>query len=421
MSYIKTSDVFNSVQQLPPDALFNLKARLSKDPRPLKVDLGIGAYRDNNGKPWVLPSVVKAEKLITSDPNYNHEYLGISGLPQLTKAAAKTIIGHANFDHDRIISVQSLSGTGALHIASKFLSIIPTTKSKTVYISDPTWINHVNIFENEGFKVEKYPYWDYENKCLNFDAMLSYFQSIENGGIILLHACAHNPTGMDPTETQWRQILDVMHEKDHFVLFDSAYQGFASGSLEKDAFAIRLAVNEKLRDSCLLICQSFAKNVGMYGERVGCFHVVLPEGGNPSVSTSVLSHLNKITRSEVSNPPAYGAKIVSTILTNEELTNQWHKDLITMSGRIKEMRYKLRDHLVTLKTPGNWDHIVQQCGMFSFTGLNSEMAQRLEKKHAVYITGNGRASIAGLNEGNVEYVAKAIDEVVRHFQEQSKL
>ena len=213
--------------------------------------------------------------------------------------------------------------------------------------------------------------------------------------------------------------MDLMVENDHIVLFDSAYQGFASGDLDRDAFAVRMGLEKLANSSPIFVCQSFAKNVGMYGERVGCFHFVLPRQDSSvnveAVKSAILSQITKLTRSELSNPPAYGAKVVSTVLSNPELNAQWHKDLVTMSSRIIKMRHQLRDHLIKLETPGNWDHIVGQTGMFSYTGLRPEMVKRLEEEHAVYLVSSGRASIAGLNSGNVEYVAKAINEVVNHF------
>ncbi|EDO17098.1 hypothetical protein Kpol_1025p18 [Vanderwaltozyma polyspora DSM 70294] len=412
--------ILNNIELLPADALFGIKQRFSQDNREPKVDLGIGAYRDNTGKPWVLPSVKAAEKLIQEDPTYNHEYLSISGLPQLTSGASKIMFGEDSTaaKEKRIISVQSLSGTGALHIAAKFFSLF--FKEKLVYLSTPTWPNHKNVFETQGLKTSAYPYWNDADKSLDLEGFVRSIKDAPSGSIFLLHACAHNPTGLDPTKEQWGTILDEIAKKGHIALFDSAYQGFASGDLDNDAFAVRLGVEKLSEVSPIFICQSFAKNVGMYGERVGCFHLIVPRQ-EPSVDVdsikkAINSQLAKIVRSEVSTPAAYGAKIVAKILNEPSLTQQWHKDMVTMSSRITKMRHSLRDHLVALGTPGNWDHIVNQCGMFSYTGLTAEMVARLESNHAVYLVSSGRASIAGLNDGNVEYVAKAIDEVVRYFQ-----
>lgn len=417
--------ILNNVEKLPADALFDIKQRFSKDTREPKVDLGIGAYRDENGKPWVLPSVRSAEKLVQEDASYNHEYLGITGLPALTSNAAKVLFGEDSsaLAEDRVLSVQSLSGTGALHIAAKFISkFLP---NRTLYLSNPTWANHNAIFQSQGIQTATYAYWDAKTKSLDLQGYLQSVKNAPNGSIFVLHACAHNPTGLDPNREQWNQILDEIVAKDHIVLFDSAYQGFASGDLDRDAFAVRLGI-QKLSKVCpIFVCQSFAKNIGLYGERVGCFHLVLPQQNDAnvnlvSIKAAISSHLSKMIRSEVSNPPAYGAKVAAKILSTPALTQQWHQDMVTMSSRINKMRAALRDKLVSLKTPGTWDHIVQQCGMFSYTGLSPVMVQRLESQHAVYLVSSGRISIAGLNDGNVDYVAKAIDEVVRHQTDSPK-
>lgn len=414
--------VLNNIDLLPPDALFDIKQRYSNDTRANKVDLGIGAYRDNNGRPWVLPSVKHAEQELQADPSFNHEYLPITGLPEFTSGAAK-IIFDEQYDPKSTVSVQSISGTGALHIAAKFVSkFLP---NRSVFVSDPTWANHAAIFNSQDVDTKTYPYWDAATKSLNLNGFIESIDSAPTGSIFLLHACAHNPTGLDPTEEQWAQILNHIASKNHIALFDSAYQGFASGNLGNDAFSVRLGLQKLRKVSPILVCQSFAKNFGLYGERAGCFHLVLPEQDdsklNDKVFSAVKSQLANIVRSEVSNPPAYGAKIVAKILNNDTLKDEWYQDMITMSSRINIMRHKLRDHLVQLETPGNWDHVVNQCGMFSFTGLTKKMVHRLETQHGIYMVASGRASMAGLNENNVEYVARAIDETVRFFQNEIKL
>ncbi|CCE83841.1 Piso0_004431 [Millerozyma farinosa CBS 7064] len=419
------SSYFASIKEIPPDPLFGLKARYTSDDRKDKVDLGIGAYRDNNGKPWILPSVREAEKRLVASPDFNHEYLGISGYEPFLRESSKVILGEQSvaLKESRVVSQQSLSGTGALHLAAVFLKEFYTTESRsqpTVYLSAPTWANHRQIFSSLGLNVETYPYWNKESKSLDFSGYLDAIKKAPKNSIFILHACAHNPTGLDPTKEQWKTILHELSNRGHMALFDSAYQGFASGDLEKDAFALRYAVDSKLFKTPIVVCQSFAKNVGMYGERVGAVHVI-PAEENKSLNSAIKSQLNRLARSEFSNPPAYGSKIVSLVLSDPDLRQKWHQDLITMSSRINEMRVRLRDLLTKeLHTPGNWDHIATQSGMFSFTGLTPEMVERLEKNHGVYMMSSGRASVAGLNEGNVEKVAKAIDEVVR-FYSKSKL
>lgn len=408
---------FAGIKELPPDPLFGLKARYNADSRSDKVDLGIGAYRDNDGKPWILPAVRQAEQKLINSPDYNHEYLSISGYEPFTSSAAKVILGDNSLaiKDNKIVSQQSLSGTGALHVAGVFIKQF-YQGNHTIYLSQPTWANHKQIFETIGFKVASYPYWNNETKSLDLNGFLKAIESAPQGSIFLLHACAHNPTGLDPSHSQWNEILTALNKKQHLVIFDSAYQGFASGDLEKDAYPIRKAIDSKLITSPIIICQSFAKNVGMYGERVGAIHVIAStEESNESLNKAIKSQLNKIIRSEISNPPAYGSKIVATILNDPELYSQWRKDLVTMSSRIGKMRDTLRSKLKSLGTPGTWNHITDQTGMFSFTGLTPDMVERLQSKHGIYLVSSGRASVAGLNDGNVDKVAKAIDEVVRHF------
>ncbi|EEQ37363.1 Aspartate aminotransferase, cytoplasmic [Clavispora lusitaniae] len=411
------SRYFSQITELPPDPLFGLKARYVGDSRTDKVDLGIGAYRDNNGKPWILPAVRKAERKLIDSEGYNHEYLSISGYEPFLTESAKVILGEDSkaIQNSTVVSQQSLSGTGALHLAGAFLRGF-YAGNHTVYLSKPTWANHKQIFSSLELKVETYPYWDDENKKLDIEGYVKTIERAPRGSIFLLHACAHNPTGLDPTAEEWDRILNAIAANDHLPLFDSAYQGFASGNLDKDAAAIRKAINSGMFKSPILICQSFAKNVGMYGERVGALHVVLPEEDKEtteSLKRAIKSQLNKLTRSEISNPPAYGSKIVATILTDPELRKQWEEDLVTMSSRIIKMRNVLRSKLESLGTPGTWEHITNQTGMFSFTGLSPDMVARLEKTHGVYLVSSGRASMAGLNEGNVDKVANAIDEVIR--------
>lgn len=241
--------------------------------------------------------------------------------------------------------------------------------------------------------------------------MTEALQSAPDNSIIVLHACAHNPTGVDPTEDQWREIAKIMKAKSHFPFFDSAYQGFASGSLTRDNFAIRHFVDQEFE---LAIAQSFAKNLGLYGQRVGAFHFVTKPGADASaVTDKIASQLSILQRSEISSPPGYGAELASIILNDKTLFTEWEADLQTMSGRIIQMRQALKRELDSLKTPGTWNHVVDQIGMFTFTGLSKNQVFELRDKWHVYMAETGRISVAGLNEGNFAYFARAIDDVVK--------
>lgn len=313
----------------------------------------------------------------------------------------------------RVTSVQTISGTGACHLGALFLAKF-YKGTRTVYVSNPTWANHNQIFTNVGLPIAQYPYFDKKTKGLDIDGMLKAINDAPDGSIILLHACAHNPTGVDPTDDQWRQIAELIRSKKHFPFFDTAYQGFASGDLERDAYSIRYFVEQGFE---LLVAQSFAKNFGLYGERAGCFHfVTAPAANAQDTVTRVASQLAILQRSEISNPPIYGARVASTVLNDEKLFAEWKENLQTMSGRIIAMRKALRSKLEELGTPGTWNHITDQIGMFSFTGLTETQVASLQKEAHVYMTKNGRISMAGLNTRNVEYFAKAVDKVVREVQ-----
>ncbi|KAK9463318.1 pyridoxal phosphate-dependent transferase [Lipomyces oligophaga] len=404
--------VFN-VSVAPPDALFGVLAAYKADPAPNKVDVSVGAYRDDTGKPWVLPVVRKVDGILKDDPALDHEYLPITGLPDFTASSAKLVLGESSaIAEDRVSSVQTISGTGANHLGALFLARHPPTSKAdsdetTVYISAPTWPNHRQIFANVGITVKEYPYFEPKTLTLDLAGLLKSFEFATPGSIVLLHACAHNPTGIDPTPEQWKQIAEVVIRKRLFPFFDCAYQGFASGDLDRDAWAVRYFLSLGLE---LLVCQSFAKNFGLYGERAGALHVV---SADPKTSVAVKSQLALLQRSEISNPPAYGARIVAKVLNDPALFDLWVKDLKTMAGRIQLMRKELYDRLVALKTPGTWNHIIDQIGMFSFTGLTPAQVALITKEYHVYLTANGRISMAGLNSHNVDYFAKAVDAVVR--------
>ncbi|ERT00853.1 hypothetical protein HMPREF1624_02086 [Sporothrix schenckii ATCC 58251] len=410
------------VPQAPEDPLFGLMAAYRADESPDKVDLGIGAYRDNNGKPWVLPVVKKAETIIHDDPNTNHEYLPIAGLNTFTTKAAELILGADSpaLAEKRVISIQTISGTGAVHLGALFLAKF-YTGNRSIYFSNPTWANHGQIFGNVGLPTLTYPYFDKQSRGLDFEGMKAAIQAAPAHSVILLHACAHNPTGVDPTEAQWKELATVIKSRGHLPFFDCAYQGFASGDLARDASAVRYFVEQGFE---LLVAQSFAKNFGLYGERAGAFHYVAPpaQAGRLTAEavvdtvSRVKSQLAVLQRSEISNPPIYGARVASTVLNDPALFAEWEDNLRTMSGRIIGMRKALRDKLEALGTPGTWNHITDQIGMFSFTGLSEAQVQKLRTDFHVYMTKNGRISMAGLNTNNVEYFAKAVDSVVRSTQ-----
>nr|UYI29293.1 aspartate aminotransferase [Trachinotus ovatus] len=366
--------IFSDVPQAPPVAVFKLTADFREDSHPQKVNLGVGAYRTDDCQPWVLPVVKKVERLIVEDNSLNHEYLPILGLPEFRSASSKVALGDDSsaIKDNRVGAVQALGGTGALRIGAEFLRRWYNGTNNTatpVYVSAPTWPER---------------------------------------SIFVLHACAHNPTGTDPTPDEWKQIAEIMR-RNLFVFFDSAYQGFASGSLDKDAWAIRYFVSEGFE---LFVAQSFSKNFGLYSERVGNLTVVAQDNEN---LTRILSQMEKIVRTTWSNPPSQGARIVSKTLNCPELFAEWKGNVKTMADRVLLMRDELKAKLQALGTPGTWDHITQQIGMFSFTGLNKQVEYMIKEKH-VYLMASGRINMCGLTTKNIDYVAQSIHDAVTKVQ-----
>lgn len=369
------------------------------------MNLGIGAYRDNDGKPFVFPVVREAEKRIVADLKLDKEYLPIDGDQAFLKGSRGVLFGwdHADVNSGRVASVQTLSGTGALRVIADFLK---QQRVAPIYVSNPTWGNHDSIFKAAGLEVRQYRYFDKKSYGLDLNGMLEDLSNAQNGSIILLHTCAHNPTGVDPTLDQWKKIAEVMKAKGHYCFFDTAYQGFVSGDLEKDGIGLRYFVNQGFD---MVIAQSFAKVMGLYGERTGALHFVCQ---NKKIAENTLSQVKVIIRTNYSSPPAHGARIAALLLNDVQLRNQWLKELVNVTDRITEMRILLRKNLEKVGAKGTWNHVTDQIGMFSFTGLTLKQSEAMVNEHHIYMTKNGRISICGLTRDNSEYVAKCIKDVL---------
>ncbi|KAG6458389.1 hypothetical protein O3G_MSEX010833 [Manduca sexta] len=371
------------------------------------------SYRDENGKPWVLPVVRKMEKKMSEDPTLLHEYLPVLGLEQFSNASVSMLLGEDSpaIAAGRTFGVQALSGTGGLRIGAELLN--KHLKYTTFYYSNPTWENHHLVFVNSGFTQPRtYRYWNPKTRAIDFDGFIEDLKNAPENSVIILHACAHNPTGIDPSQEQWEKIADVMEERKLFPFFDSAYQGFASGDLDRDAWAVRYFVKRGFE---LVCAQSYAKNFGLYNERVGNLAVVMSDARH---AAAVRSQLTWIVRGMYSNPPAHGARLVAAVLADKQLFDEWRDHIKLMSSRVMGMREALRSELVKLGTPGNWDHIVKQIGLFSYTGLTPRQTEHLIKEYHIYLLKSGRINICGLNPGNVEYVARAIHDAVTKFPEE---
>ncbi|QGI84439.1 hypothetical protein CEK25_011168 [Fusarium fujikuroi] len=372
---IRAASHWANVPQGPPDAILGITEAFKADKNSKKINLGVGAYRDDAGKPYVLPSVREAELKVV-DAKLNKEYAGITGVPEFPPAAAKLAYGPKNPALDRITITQTISGTGALRVGAAFLQKPSSTR-----------------------------YYDKKTIGLDFEGLIADVKGAPNGSVFLFHACAHNPTGVDPTQEQWKQISDVVKEKGHFAFFDMAYQGFASGDTDKDAFAVRYFVEQGHN---IALCQSFAKNMGLYGERIGAFSIVCADAEEKK---RVDSQLKIIIRPLYSNPPIHGARIASEILNSPTLYKQWLGEVKQMADRIITMRALLKDNLEKLGSKHDWSHITSQIGMFAYTGLTAEEMTRLAEEFSVYATKDGRISVAGITSENVGRLAEAIYKV----------
>ncbi|KAM7189422.1 Pyridoxal phosphate-dependent transferase [Naviculisporaceae sp. PSN 640] len=400
---LRASSTWANVPQGPPSLNAGITEAFKADKFEKKINLGVGAYRDDKGKPYVLPSVRKAEEKVIAS-RLNKEYAGITGVPEFTKAAAVLAYGKDSSALNRLAITQSISGTGALRIGAAFLSRF-YPGAKTIYIPKPSWANHAAVFKDSGLSVETYSYYDKDTIGLDFQGMIADIKAAPKGSMFLFHACAHNPTGVDPTPEQWKEIEAAVKAQGHYAFFDMAYQGFASGDIDKDAFALRYFV-EQGHNVCL--AQSFAKNMGLYGERIGAFSIVCADAAEQK---RVDSQVKILVRPMYSNPPIHGARIAAEILNTPELYNQWLVEVKEMADRIITMRALLKENLEKLGSKHDWSHITSQIGMFAYTGLTPEQMDTLAKEHSVYATRDGRISVAGITSENVGRLAEAIFKV----------
>uniref|UniRef100_A0A0B7BB06 Aspartate aminotransferase n=1 Tax=Arion vulgaris TaxID=1028688 RepID=A0A0B7BB06_9EUPU len=401
--------VFKNVDSAAPIEVFQLTKLFVDSQSPTKVNLGVGAYRDEDGKPWVLPVVHTAELQMANDATLNHEYLPVAGFPDFRTAANQLMLGsnHKVILENRVEGFQALGGTGALRLGAAFLKNV--MGFDIAYVSNPTWENHKGVFKAAGFsEIREYRYWNSETRDLNFTGMLEDLSHAPANAVVILHAVAHNPTGVDLNQEQWKQISALCKEKNLFVFLDCAYQGFASGNLDDDGWASRHFADQ---DIDLFIAQSFSKNFGLYNERIGNLIVVTKDANK---LPQIRSQMEIQIRIMWSNPPNHGARIVTTVLNNSAYFEDWKGQISTMANRIKKMRHELVDNLKKLGTPGNWDHIVNQIGMFSYTGLSEKQVAYLKSKN-VFLLNSGRISMAGMTSKNSAYVAKTIDEAVREI------
>ncbi|NOL51489.1 amino acid aminotransferase [Pelistega suis] len=396
--------IFAKVELAPRDPILGLNEQYNADTRSTKVNLGVGVYYDEDGRLPVLKAVQLAEQE-RAKQSAPRGYLPIEGISTYDKGAQALLLGKDSelSASGRALTFQALGGTGALKIGADFLKQV--NANATVHISNPSWENHRALFERAGFKVDNYPYYDAATHGLNFDAMVAYLEQLSAGDIVVLHACCHNPTGVDPTAAQWEKIANIIKAKGLVPFLDIAYQGFGAG-LEEDAQVVKLFA--KL-DVPTFVSSSFSKSFSLYGERVGALTVLC---ASKDEADRVLSQVKRTIRTNYSNPPTHGGTIVSMVLNNPELFALWEKELAEMRDRIRTMRAqlvaKLKEHGVTQ----NFDFVLEQRGMFSYSGLTQEQVERLRNEHGIYAVNSGRICVAALNSRNIDAVAKAIAAVL---------
>lgn len=395
-----TRSLFESLELAPRDPILGLTEAFVSDPRPNKINLGVGVYYDGNGKVPLLRAVLEAEKERLTNPSAR-SYLPIEGI-SLYNSAVQALLLSADSDiiqQGRAITVQALGGTGALKLGADFVRRLEPQAS--CYISDPSWENHRALFEAAGFTVNNYTYYDSNTNGLNFAGMLESLKTAPRRSLIVLHACCHNPTGVDLSITQWAEVVKLAAERDLIPFLDIAYQGFGDG-LDADAAAVRQFAASGLT---FLVSSSFSKSVSLYGERVGALTLVT---GSRDESNRVLSQIKRVIRTNYSNPPTHGASVVAAILTNPRLRAMWEEELGGMRERIRSMRTGLVERLNAANTGRDFSFIVRQRGMFSYSGLNAQQVERLREEFAIYAVSTGRICVAALNNGNLDAVAKAI-------------
>ncbi len=393
--------MFQNVDAYAGDPILSLMETYKQDPRPDKVNLSIGLYYNEQAIIPRLNAVAQAEAMLEADPRQAMAYLPMSGLPAYRSASQALLFGenHLMLAAARIATIQTVGGSGGLKIGADFLKTY--FPQSTVWVSDPTWENHVAIFSGAGFNVDRYPYFDGDKLGVDFSAMLACLQTLPAKSIVLLHPCCHNPTGSDLTREQWGRVIEVVAERGLIPFLDIAYQGFGEG-LDEDAYAVREMA--RLGLPCL-VSQSFSKIFSLYAERVGTLSVVCDSAEE---AARVLGQLTSTVRRNYSSPPNFGAQVVSRVLNDPALNAVWRQEVAAMRTRILQMRQSLVDALKISLPARNFDYLLRQRGMFSYTGLSSGQVDRLRDEFGVYLIGSGRMCLAGLNTDNVQQVARAI-------------
>jgi aromatic-amino-acid transaminase len=391
---------FSHIDQAPPDPILGLTEAFNADSNPNKVNLGVGVYQDASGKVPILDVVREAERRLLETES-TKTYLPIDGLAVYDRAVQELLLGEGSplIAEGRVITAQALGGTGGLKIGADLLKrFFPNA---TVYISTPSWENHRALFEAAGFAVDTYRYYDAQSHGLDFDGMMEDLRDLPSQSIAVLHACCHNPSGVDLNEDQWRQVVDLLADADHVPFLDFAYQGFGAG-IDEDAFAVRAFAKAGI--PCL-VSNSFSKSFSLYRERVGALTVLTREAEE---SKRVLSQLKRVIRTNYSSPAAHGSQVIAAVLADSELQARWVEELTEMRDRIRSMRTLFVSKLREAGVRQDFGFIEEQRGMFSFAGLPLEVVRRLRSENSIYILDSSRMCVAALSERNIDYVCSSI-------------
>lgn len=396
--------MFQQLEVAPADPILGLTDAFQRDPNPNKINLGVGVYKDDRGTTSVLKCVKEAEQRLWKDETTKN-YLGIEGSDKYDRHVPQLLLGatHEVVQSQRVVTVQTPGGTGALRVAADFLKAhAPRT---TVWLSRPTWANHPAIFQSAGLPTAQYGYFDEQANQLDFPSMLHDLERASAGDVVLLHGCCHNPTGIDPDASQWSELGELIRRKQLLALVDFAYQGFGDG-LDEDAAGLRTLVGQLDE---LMVASSYSKNFGLYRERVGALSVVT---GTAAAAEAVMSQLKRSVRTNYSNPPAHGGLVVATILDDPQLRQLWISELAEMRQRIHDMRTLFVDTMMKYAPQADFGFLQRQRGMFSFSGLSLQQVEMLRKEYAIYIVGAGRINVAGITQSNVDRLCQAIAAVL---------
>jgi aromatic-amino-acid transaminase len=394
--------MFQHVDAYAGDPILSLNEAFQKDPRSAKINLSIGIYFDDEGRIPMLASVREAELAVVNGAGAR-PYLPMEGAANFRTAVQELLFGKGHAAADRTVTIQAVGSSGGLKVGADFIKrYFPAS---AIYVSDPTWDNHKAVFEGSGIEVKSYPYYDPASGGLRFDAMLEALAQLPARSVVLLHACCHNPTGVDLTNAQWDALIPVLRERELLPFLDMAYQGYGEGLVE-DAYSVRALAAAGL---CFFVANSFSKNMSLYGERCGALSVVCPDAAQ---AANVLGQLKATIRRNYSNPPAHGGQIVAKVLADAALRPRWEAEVIEMRSRIQAMRKSLHE-VLSARLPGrDLSYFLTQRGMFSYTGMSPQQVDRLREEFGVYLIRSGRMCVAGLNTRNVEATAEAFARVM---------